>query len=264
VRLAWLTDLHLNFLAPEALERFCAEVGAERADALVVTGDISHAPDLERHLLRLAAIGPTVYFVLGNHDFYHSGVAAVRSRVAELGARAPRLVWLGGAGVVPLGARAALVGHDGWADGRAGDPQGSRIRLNDYRLIAELAGRPRGERLAAQAALGDEAAAHLTRVVGEALARFEEVIVALHPPPFAEACRFLGFVTSDAWLPHLTCVAAGEVLRAAMVAHPERRMTVLCGHTHNRSRLQVLPNLLVLTGAAEYGQPWVQRILEVE
>ena len=29
-------------------------------------------------------------------------------------------------------------------------------------------------------------------------------------------------------------------------------------------RVRVLPNLLVLTGAAEYGQPWVQRVLDVK
>ena len=40
-------------------------------------------------------------------------------------------------------------------------------------------------------------------------------------------------------------------------------MTVLCGHTHSPGEAQVLPNLLVLTGGAEYGRPEVQRVLTV-
>ncbi len=40
-------------------------------------------------------------------------------------------------------------------------------------------------------------------------------------------------------------------------------MTVLCGHTHSPGEAQVLPNLHVLTGGAEYGRPEVQRVLTV-
>jgi 3',5'-cyclic AMP phosphodiesterase CpdA len=263
VRIAWVTDIHFNFLGPEQVDAFCAQVAAEAPDALVVTGDISHAPDLERDLRRLAAIGVPVYFVLGNHDFYHAHVAEVRARMAELCGATPGLTWLGGAGVVSLTPATALVGHDGWADGRAGDYEGSRILLNDYRLIGDLAGRPKAERLAVLHALGDEAAAHLGRVVPAALERHREVVVATHAPPFAEACRYLGFITSDRWLPHLACVAAGTALRTAMAAQPDGAMTVLCGHTHHWSNARILPNLLVLTGRAEYGAPRVQRVLDV-
>jgi hypothetical protein len=49
-----------------------------------------------------------------------------------------------------------------------------------------------------------------------------------------------------------------------MTAHPDRRMTVLCGHTHSPGEAQILPNLQVLTGGAVYGAPTVQRIFEVQ
>ncbi len=49
-----------------------------------------------------------------------------------------------------------------------------------------------------------------------------------------------------------------------MEAHPDREMTVLCGHTHGEGEAQILPNLKVLTGGAEYGKPKVQRVLAVE
>ena len=52
-------------------------------------------------------------------------------------------------------------------------------------------------------------------------------------------------------------------LRDVMAAHPDKEMLVLCGHTHGAGECQVLPNLRVLTGGAEYGRPTVQRMIEV-
>ena len=48
-----------------------------------------------------------------------------------------------------------------------------------------------------------------------------------------------------------------------MQAHPEKRMTVLCGHTHQPADALVLPNLRVLTGAAAYREPKLQRVIAV-
>ena len=89
------------------------------------------------------------------------------------------------------------------------------------------------------------------------------VIVLTHVPPFREACWHRGRVSDDEWLPHFACRAVGEALVEAMAAHPECEMTVLCGHTHSAGEAQVLPNLRVLTGGAEYGRPEVQRVLTV-
>ncbi len=55
----------------------------------------------------------------------------------------------------------------------------------------------------------------------------------------------------------------GEVLAAAMKNAPEKQMTVLCGHTHSSGECQVLTNLLVKTGGAQYGAPEVQEIIAV-
>jgi Icc protein len=46
--------------------------------------------------------------------------------------------------------------------------------------------------------------------------------------------------------------------------HPERKMTVLCGHTHSSGVARILDNLVVLTGGAQYGKPALQQVLEVE
>ena len=264
-RLAWLTDLHLNFVTPGHVERLCLSVAESGADAMLLTGDIGEAHDVEGHLEALdAGLGLPLYFVLGNHDFYGGGIARVRAGIAARCARSPRLTALTQAGVVALTGETGLIGHDGWADGRLGDYERSEVLLNDYRLIEELAGLDREARLGRLQALGDEAAAHLRALLPVALSRFRRLIVLTHVPPFREACWHRGRISDDDWAPHFACRAVGEVLREAMATHPECMMTVLCGHTHSPGEAQVLPNLWVLTGGAEYGRPELQRVLTVE
>jgi hypothetical protein len=112
--------------------------------------------------------------------------------------------------------------------------------------------------------LGDAAAAHFRRVLPAALATHHHVYVVTHVPPFQDACLYEGEASSVFSLPHFSCKAVGDVLYEIMLAHPHHRMTVLCGHTHSAADVQILENLRVTAGAAEYGRPMVQPILEIE
>ncbi|MGK3982814.1 metallophosphoesterase [Sorangium sp. So ce136] len=263
LRLAWATDVHLNFLSREDLAHFCSTLAATPSDAVLFTGDIAEAASLRPLLETVArAIERPLYFVLGNHDFYRGSIAAVRAEAAELSAASPWLRWLPSIPPVELGPDTALIGHDGWADARLGDYQRSPVMLNDYVLIEELASLGRARRREALHRLGDEAAAYLRRVLPEALERYRRVIVATHVPPFKEACWHEGQISNDDWLPHFTCKATGEAIREAAEQHPERRIEVLCGHTHGAGVAQILPNLVVRTGGAEYGEPVVQCVIE--
>jgi hypothetical protein len=51
-RLAWLTDLHLNFGTPGHVDRLCRDVRDAGADAALLGGDVGEAPDVEGHLQR--------------------------------------------------------------------------------------------------------------------------------------------------------------------------------------------------------------------
>lgn len=262
VRLAWATDVHLNFLPPHEVDRFAGTIAAAEPDALVLSGDIAEAPSLE-HLLSILArrLDRPVYFVLGNHDFYHGDIATVRAVAAAMGERSPHLVWLQAAGVVPLSSTTALVGVDGWGDGRLGDFAGSRIELTDWVLIADLR-LPRPARLERLRALGDEAASRLRGLLAEALAGFDRVVVATHVPPFHGATWHEGRPSDDQWLPWFSCAATGEVLLEAAAAHPHRELLVLCGHTHGSGEYAPTANLRVLTGGAVYGAPELQRTFD--
>ncbi|MHC5536697.1 metallophosphoesterase family protein [Singulisphaera rosea] len=263
MKLAWFTDIHLNFLRQPGLKAFFSSL--PDADAFAISGDIGESHDVAAHLRAFAELRPT-YFVLGNHDFYGGSIAGVRAEISELCRDVRNLHWMPDAGIVPLSESTCLVGHDGWADGRLGDYHGSDVRLNDFRYIEEFGGfnEDPAERLAKLHALGDEAASHFRAVLPEALERFQHVIVLTHVPPFRESCWHEGKVSDDNWLPFFSCKAVGDALQEAMATAPDRQMTVLCGHTHGAGEAQILPNLRVLTGGAEYGKPGVQRVLEVK
>jgi 3',5'-cyclic-AMP phosphodiesterase len=259
MRLAWATDLHLNFARPPAQERFFESLLAQQADALVITGDIAEAPDFDLYLAKIARrFAQPVYYVLGNHDFYRSSVADVRQR-----ARLTQAVWLNRAGVVELTPLVALVGHDGWADARLGHYDRSNVVLNDFFLISELKGLSRTERRTAMERLAEEAAAHFRQTLPLAWAKYDHVVVATHVPPFREATWHEGQISDDDWLPFFSSQVAGEAILTAALAHPEKRITVLCGHTHGAGVAHPAPNLTVYTGGAVYGQPAPQEPLEL-
>lgn len=264
MRLAWATDIHLNFLPVERVGQFGRFVADSGADALVISGDIAEADSFEGLLEALAAALPApIYFVLGNHDFYRGSIADVRARAAALAARNERLRWLPAAGIVPLTETTALVGHDGWADARLGNYAESTVLLNDYFLIEDLAGLDDGDRQVMLQLLGDESAAWTTPVLEAAFQRFERVVFATHVPPFRESCWYNGRTSDDNWLPHSTNGALGEAMLRVMKERPERSLTVICGHTHGAGVASIRPNLFVRTGGAEYGKPRLQGLLEV-
>ena len=264
MKLAWLTDIHLDFVGPEGALRLFEAIAATGADGVLVGGDIATATSVCPYLRRMGErLGRPVWFVLGNHDFYGGSIAAVRGEAARLSQEGD-VVWLGAAGVVELTPETGLVGHDGWGDARLGDHAGSGVMMNDFFQIAELTGLGKAELGVRLRRLGDEAAAHLATVLPEALRRFGHVVVVTHVPPFQDACWHRGGISDEDWLPYFTCKAAGDALSKAALEWPERSLTVLCGHTHSAGECRPLPNLRVVTGAATYGCPGVQRpLLEV-
>ncbi len=262
--IAWATDIHLNFLNLDQIRRFIKGLSRESPDALLLAGDIGEVDSVVEYLRMIEeGFQRPIYFVLGNHDFYRGSIVRLRQIVQELAKRSKRLHWLGDSGVVPISERSCLIGCDSWADGRLGDYERSDVLLNDYRLIQEFMGCTRRARLDKLHELGDEAAAHLRGLLPRALDRYRRILVLVHVPPFKEACWHNGSPSDDDFLPHFGCKAVGDVLLDAMQSHPDHRMTVLCGHTHGGGVADILPNLRVLTGAAAYGAPRLQEMLEI-
>jgi len=118
----WLTDVHLEFLDERAVSAFLRELSRWKADAVLISGDISQAPTVSEYLSKMAKfLEFLIYFVLGNHDFYHGSIPAVKDTIRTLSKDSPLLHWLTDRGPVCLGPTTCLVGHDGWGDARPGD-----------------------------------------------------------------------------------------------------------------------------------------------
>ncbi|MBZ0301880.1 MAG: metallophosphoesterase [Anaerolineae bacterium] len=265
MRIVWLTDIHLNFVPPHGLQRLYSDILRHEPDAILISGDIGESNSAAFYLNRLAKnTQRPIYFVLGNHDFYRGSLADVRDRIRAACAKSDNLIWLNEVDVIELTPTVGLVGHDSWADGRMGNYEQSEVVLNDYLLIDDFVHLNKAERLRRLHQLGDAAADHVARVLPGALARYPQVCLLTHVPPFQEACRHEGQPTDDAYLPHFGCQVVGEALREIMTAHPDRQLTVLCGHTHSAAQVSILPNLHVRAAEIEYRKPRVEAVLTLE
>jgi predicted MPP superfamily phosphohydrolase len=264
-RAVWLTDIHLNFLNPPAIRRFLGDVFLSGPDMVLITGDIGDARTLTEYLHTIeSTLKLPIYFVLGNHDYYYGSIEQIRRSMVLFSNTSNFAKWLPISGVISLTPTTALVGHDGWGDGRLGDYWKSPVMLNDFALIQELARIGRTELLARLNQLGDEAAAHFRRVLPQAFETHQRVILLTHVPPFQEACWHEGEPGGDKnFLPYFACEAVGKALIEIMDSCPDRELLVLCGHTHGSGEAQILPNLRVLTGGAEYGSPMPQPVVEI-
>ncbi len=264
-RVAWLTDIHLNFLSETRVSAFLNEVVAARPDGVLISGDIAEAHNVCDFLDQLqTAIRAPIYFVLGNHDFYHGSIRDTRQRVTRFCDEHAGLHYLTAEAVNALATHVGLVGHDGWADGRLGDYPRSLVKMLDWKLIDELQSHDRKSRWELLKGLADEAANHIRQVLPVALESYRDVVLVTHVPPFLEACWHEGRISDAQWSPHFTCHAMGQVILEQMDAHPENRLTVLCGHTHGHGEAQPLRNVQVLTGGAEYGAPRIAGLFEFD
>jgi len=279
MRLAWLTDIHLNFLKPEELGAFIAHVMGQQPDAVLITGDIAEAPNLEAYLMlfedSMKKFMPhcLIYYVLGNHDFYRSDIKTVRSGMEMLTIETDQLVWLQSAGVVELTPDVALVGHDGWCDARHGNFNRSIVRMGDFHgapeqgfphaLIHDFIGLAHFELRTKLEKLGDEAGSYIRKFLPLAMEKYSHVIVMTHIPPFREVSTYRGAISDDNWAPFFTCKAFGDALLDVCPEYPDSEVTVLCGHTHSSAHARPLENLNVYAGHARYSKPTIQKILRL-
>ena len=261
MHLAWITDPHFNFLPPFGAHAFGEYVTKEaQCDAVVLTGDIAESRSLEKASEGFAeGLGKPVYFVLGNHDYYGGSIEGTRAIASRLGGN---LRWLHSAGVVQLSHETALVGHEGLYDAQYGDPMGSRVWMSDFDWIEDLRGLTRQELVTKLFYLGREAAQEARSVLVEALAQYPKIVMATHYPPFRDACWHEDSISNKEWLPWFTCKAMGDLLLASAEEHPDRQILVLCGHTHSPGKVDILPNLKVWTGGAQYGAPEIAHVFE--
>ena len=268
MNLAWLTDIHLNFLDIEERQQFYNKILNHNPDALLITGDIAEAPSIVDILNEMASvITKPIYFILGNHDYYRGKIKETRDELIALSKTNEHLFWLPASGIQKLDNHTLLLGQDGWADGRLGDYQNSTVELNDSRLIADLfQERILGKfhLLKKMQQLADEDATALqNNLLEAAIQQPKKIIILVHVPPFKEVSLYEGKISDVNWLPYFTSKITGEVLSNFANSHPDIECLVLCGHTHSAANYQPADNLIVKAGEAEYFHPVLQEIVSI-
>jgi len=263
MQIVWITDLHMDHLDKARTLRVIDEIKAQKPDALFISGDIANARLIRESLETVAEKLPVpIYFVLGNHDFYHGSIAEVNATVDAVCAARKNLKRLGRGEVLALSPTTGLIGHDGWGDGRAGAGSRSTVLLNDFTLIGDLAGLNETDLFLKLESLGRAAGEYFQKTLEKALRDYRHVYIVTHVPPFVEACWHRGAISSPEWQSHFTCVAAGEAIREVSAKFPGRRVTVLCGHTHSAGDTVIDGRITVKTGGTEYGDPHVNGVFE--
>jgi 3',5'-cyclic AMP phosphodiesterase CpdA len=255
---------------------FGESLRADSPDMILITGDIAESDTIEGLLSSFAeGVGDDipVAFVLGNHDHYRGSIAGVHKTMRGL--RAPNLIWMDDQYLVDIGHGIAMVGQYAWYDGGFGNPMGSQVLLYDFSAVRELRERfnqhkwiyeaDRGGRnrlLAKLRSLAADAAEIARRKIVLALSTHDKVLLITHVAPFSGASWHEGEISNPDWLPWFSCKAMGRMLERVADDYPDKQILVLCGHSHSAGRYQHRPNLLVLTGPAEYGYPVVAAELD--
>jgi predicted phosphohydrolase len=268
MKLAWLTDIHLNFINDIARQNFYQKIVDTQCDGVLISGDIAEAPSVESMLREMAScIQKPIYFVLGNHDYYRGQINEVRNAMSALTESNKNLFWLPVSGIQELDQDTFLVGQDGWADGRYGDYANSTVVLNDSRMISELFQEKmlgRYQLLEKMQQLADADALSLKEDLIKAVSKNpKKILVLTHVPPFKEACLHMGKMSDENWLPYFSSKAIGDVLVDIAGQHPTIDFLVFCGHTHSEAKYQSIGNLVVEAGKAEYYRPEIQKIIMV-
>lgn len=263
MKLAWITDPHLDCVPEHVVEAFGRQTNNMGADCAVVTGDIADGP---QNLHLLAKFGQWfrghVYFVLGNHDYYKSSIAECKRLAAQLCEEYPNLVFLDTAGVVELTRDVALVGNGGFYDARAGSVD-SRFDMDDFRIIKELGDHSYHDRFIRCRQIAEDMAKEIRRPLLDAANQYSHVYFATHVPPFTGASWHKGRRSDSETLPWFTNLTFGRELADVADSYSDIQFTVLCGHSHSSGEYQHFDNLRVLTGAAEYCYPSVWKLIEV-
>jgi predicted phosphohydrolase len=269
MKLAWLTDLHLNFLTRAERMVFYQTILVSSCDALLISGDIAEAPSICDLLIEMTdLIAKPIHFVLGNHDYYKGSITNVRAEIMQLQQTIKSLHWLTKSGVQRLTSDVVLVGVDGFADGRYGDYENSSVSLNDSVLIRELFQHKLLSKKHLEIKMqefADEDAKQLEHDIQTAIDMHkpQKLIVLTHVPPFPEVCMYQGHSTHPDYLPYFSSKATGDVLLKSAQNYPSVDFAVLSGHTHSYAQSQILKNLCVTVGSAEYYKPILQKIIDL-
>jgi len=268
MRLAFTSDLHLNFLDEKCVLEFIKQIQSTNCEALVISGDISDGNSVQYDLQLLEKqLQRKIFFVTGNHDVWGQSIKDMHEKLVKQHKSSSYLKYLNNMSYEMLTPNTAIVGHNCWYDARNGDVNGSSMLLSDWQAIKEFydisAMTHRQARVELCRKLADEGVLHIHNAIKQAVRYANNIFVVTHPVPFIEAHMFNAVRGDREAHPWFTCKSLGDMLLDASRAFPQVNFTILCGHTHGKCILQKTKNLTVYVAGAEYYKPGIEKVFEI-
>lgn len=254
----WMTDIHMNFLLDPGVKRKFLSSISKLEKPLFITGDISDGIKLELNLCELSEASKyPIYFISGNHDYYHSSFERTRKIFERAVSEHENLVYLPMSGVTPLSEDTCVIGTESWYDGRSGNLVLTPFGMNDFRLISDLVCPSRIETIKAFQDRADSALEHLKALLEVAVKKYKKIIILSHPVPFGVLDVKKGELS-----PFYVWYDAGKYIADFSSEHKEIDFLWLCGHTHASSSFKYDQNLRVYALGAEYGYPKIGAMID--
>ncbi len=265
-RIAWTTDIHLDRLTERDYAEYKEYLIELNPDCLIISGDIAEGKVVCRSLKDFdESFDFPIYFVLGNHDFYFGSFAKVEESIRNLVKKSKKLHWLTESGIIELNDSTALIGVEGWGDAKNGNLNLSEGAARDILAIEDYKGLNREEIKLFLNEKGEKYAEMLKPVLLKAVEKFEKVILVTHVPPFVDVCLDRSLrICGEFKLPFYTCKTIGDMILEVMSENPACKMTVLCGHTHEKADAQILENMRVRVKESGYGSWWDATLVDLD
>jgi 3',5'-cyclic AMP phosphodiesterase CpdA len=270
-RILHLTDLHLSSSDEKSRQILYDNIRQLKPLIIFITGDIGNSTTIKKHLQELILnidTDTSVYYVLGNHDYYYSSVDCVINDLTlqyhkndffnELLVCTP--MWVKEISIL----NNLIIGVNNFPDGRCGDLDKSEIFINDYSYIEDYVVNDYKE---VMKKLGKISADQLdSRLNDHDLYLYDNIVVLMHTPPFRGAALHNGMMTMGGYEPHMVNVSCGEVLEyhATKEENKNTNFVVLCGHSHSQSVYDPLQNLTVYTGGSYLGHPNISGVISLD
>lgn len=266
MRLAWCTDIHLNFCDFAKRVSFYNSINESKPEAIVITGDIAEGYTFDTLLKEMKehTFNVPILFVLGNHDYYQSSF--IDSQLAAAQLKHEGIHFMNSGNYFIDNNSTCIVGAGGWADARLGNYKTSRVRLNDWYYIEDFKGcksiiqiHKRMKQLAKI-----EVDSLESRIRHGACLGTKNILVLTHVPPYEEAAMHNGRRTETDVLPYYSSKYMGDMLKRMANLYQNKNFVILAGHTHSKGYAVIKKNLRCLVGEADYYHPKVQEIIDTE
>ena len=264
--IAWVTDPHFDQCDISKIENLIKDIKKQKVDAVLVTGDIAEKGTTGLYLQFLQrGLKLPVWFVLGNHDWYNIS----RERGEEILSKylSDDLVLLDNTQEIKLNKKSCLVGGENWWDAAFGDTFGlidGYVMGEDYQKIDYITPQSIDKAPFDRVRkLSKDCSEKILDKIVEAFKTYDKVYLAVHVPPFKEACVVGGIQIPNNWLNHFCDFGLGTKLKLLMEQNPEKKLKVFAGHTHGKITVKVLDNLTVKVGKAKVGKPQIADMIEI-